>query len=221
MLGYATEPRATWRSATSSAACCGPATSATSTRTASCSSSAAASASPRCSGCGSTSTRSRLRCASTARRRSSADRTPIWGFCAFGTDESVAALAQSLGPASYRLHHSAVRFRRVDAIPTTSSGKIDYRAGASDGRPARRALLERRAVLAAARRRRRPLLIAGLNGLTAHHRDRCAEYARMLDAAYPDAAAAPRPRATSRTCRSRCSSGSSSSRSPRTTSSRC
>jgi acyl-CoA synthetase (AMP-forming)/AMP-acid ligase II len=50
----------------------------------------------------------------------------IWGFCVFGTDESLAALALTVAR-EYRLHHSAVRLRRVDAIPTSSAGKIDYR----------------------------------------------------------------------------------------------
>ena len=50
----------------------------------------------------------------------------IWGFCAFGTDESLAALALTVAR-EYRLHHSAVRLRRVDAIPTTSAVKIDDR----------------------------------------------------------------------------------------------
>ena len=50
----------------------------------------------------------------------------IWAFCAFGSDASVAALAQSFSR-DLRLHPSAVQFRHVDEIPTTSSGKIDYR----------------------------------------------------------------------------------------------
>jgi acyl-CoA synthetase (AMP-forming)/AMP-acid ligase II len=51
----------------------------------------------------------------------------VWGVCAFGTEESVARLAASLAR-DLRLHHTAVRLRRVDAIPTSASGKIDYRA---------------------------------------------------------------------------------------------
>jgi len=51
----------------------------------------------------------------------------IWGFCEFGTEESVAELAASLAR-DLRLHHTAIRLRRVDAIPTSASGKIDYRA---------------------------------------------------------------------------------------------
>jgi acyl-CoA synthetase (AMP-forming)/AMP-acid ligase II len=51
----------------------------------------------------------------------------IWGFCEFGTEESVAALAASLAR-DLRLHHSAVKLRRVDVIPRSASGKIDYRA---------------------------------------------------------------------------------------------
>jgi acyl-CoA synthetase (AMP-forming)/AMP-acid ligase II len=50
----------------------------------------------------------------------------IWGFCAFGTDESLGELAVALAR-TYRVHHSAVRLRRVEALPTTSAGKIDYR----------------------------------------------------------------------------------------------
>jgi long-chain acyl-CoA synthetase len=49
----------------------------------------------------------------------------IWVFCAFGTDDSVSGLAQQMGQ-EFKLHHSALRFRRVAAIPTTTSGKIDY-----------------------------------------------------------------------------------------------
>ena len=50
----------------------------------------------------------------------------IWAFCAFGSDETVAALAESFAR-DYRLHRSALRFRHIDEIPTTSSGKTDYR----------------------------------------------------------------------------------------------
>ena len=49
----------------------------------------------------------------------------IWGFCEFGTNDSVAALAQTVAR-DFRIHQSAVRFRRVEAIPTTSAGKVDY-----------------------------------------------------------------------------------------------
>jgi acyl-CoA synthetase (AMP-forming)/AMP-acid ligase II len=49
----------------------------------------------------------------------------IWGFCEFGTSDSVAALAQTVAR-DFRIHQSAVRLRRVEAIPTTSAGKIDY-----------------------------------------------------------------------------------------------
>jgi acyl-CoA synthetase (AMP-forming)/AMP-acid ligase II len=50
----------------------------------------------------------------------------IWGFCAFGTDESIAELARTLAR-RFRLHHSTVRLRRVEAIPTSGFGKTDYR----------------------------------------------------------------------------------------------
>jgi long-chain acyl-CoA synthetase len=49
----------------------------------------------------------------------------IWAFCAFGTDEGLADLAGTLAH-RYRLHPSALHFRRVEAIPTMDSGKIDY-----------------------------------------------------------------------------------------------
>jgi long-chain acyl-CoA synthetase len=49
----------------------------------------------------------------------------LWAFCAFGTDDSVATLGQMLSR-RFRLHHTAVRLRRVDEIPTTASGKTDY-----------------------------------------------------------------------------------------------
>ncbi len=50
----------------------------------------------------------------------------IWGFCAFGTAQELDDLGRRLAQ-RLRLHHSAFRFRRVEAIPTTGSGKIDYR----------------------------------------------------------------------------------------------
>jgi acyl-CoA synthetase (AMP-forming)/AMP-acid ligase II len=50
----------------------------------------------------------------------------IWAFCAFGSDETVATLAESLAR-EYKLHRSALQFRHIDEIPTTSSGKTDYR----------------------------------------------------------------------------------------------
>jgi acyl-CoA synthetase (AMP-forming)/AMP-acid ligase II len=50
----------------------------------------------------------------------------IWAFCAFGSDDSVGALAESFAR-DYRLHRSALEFRHIDEIPTTSSGKTDYR----------------------------------------------------------------------------------------------
>jgi long-chain acyl-CoA synthetase len=49
----------------------------------------------------------------------------IWGFCGFGTDESVAALARTLAR-RFALHHTTVQLRHVEAIPTTAFGKIDY-----------------------------------------------------------------------------------------------
>jgi acyl-CoA synthetase (AMP-forming)/AMP-acid ligase II len=50
----------------------------------------------------------------------------IWAFCAFGSDATVATLAESFAR-DYRLHRSALLFRHVDEIPTTSSGNTDYR----------------------------------------------------------------------------------------------
>jgi acyl-CoA synthetase (AMP-forming)/AMP-acid ligase II len=49
----------------------------------------------------------------------------VWGFCAFGTDESLAEDARRLARL-YRIHPSALKLRRVDEIPATSSGKVDY-----------------------------------------------------------------------------------------------
>jgi len=51
----------------------------------------------------------------------------IWAFCAFGTQEELDQQARRLA-LRLRLHHSAFHFRRVGSIPTTASGKIDYRA---------------------------------------------------------------------------------------------
>jgi long-chain acyl-CoA synthetase len=49
----------------------------------------------------------------------------VWAFCAFGTNDTVAELAR-LTARKYKLHYSAFRFQRVDAIPTSASGKVDY-----------------------------------------------------------------------------------------------
>jgi acyl-CoA synthetase (AMP-forming)/AMP-acid ligase II len=49
----------------------------------------------------------------------------LWAFCAFGTDASLLELRASLAR-RYRLHRSALNLRRVDAIPTSTSGKVDY-----------------------------------------------------------------------------------------------
>jgi acyl-CoA synthetase (AMP-forming)/AMP-acid ligase II len=49
----------------------------------------------------------------------------IWGFCEFGTDETLAAVASELAR-DFRIHHSTVRLKRVEMLPTTSAGKIDY-----------------------------------------------------------------------------------------------
>lgn len=49
----------------------------------------------------------------------------IWAFCAFGTDDSVAAIADELAR-RFRIHRSALHFKQVDAIPTMGSGKTDY-----------------------------------------------------------------------------------------------
>ncbi len=49
----------------------------------------------------------------------------IWAFCAFGTPESVDRLGRDVA-SRLRVHPSALRFRRVETIPTTASGKIDY-----------------------------------------------------------------------------------------------
>jgi acyl-CoA synthetase (AMP-forming)/AMP-acid ligase II len=49
----------------------------------------------------------------------------IWGFCEFGTDESVAQLARTLAR-RFKLHHATIRLKHVEAIPTTAFGKTDY-----------------------------------------------------------------------------------------------
>jgi acyl-CoA synthetase (AMP-forming)/AMP-acid ligase II len=49
----------------------------------------------------------------------------LWAFCAFGTTDEVERLKRSIA-ARLRIHHSGLQFRRVDVIPTTGSGKIDY-----------------------------------------------------------------------------------------------
>jgi acyl-CoA synthetase (AMP-forming)/AMP-acid ligase II len=49
----------------------------------------------------------------------------IRGFCAFGTDESVAELRESLSR-RLRIHRSAIELRRVREIPVSGSGKVDY-----------------------------------------------------------------------------------------------
>jgi long-chain acyl-CoA synthetase len=51
----------------------------------------------------------------------------IRGFCAFGTDDSIEALARSLSR-RLRLHPSALQLRRVAELPVSSAGKVDYRA---------------------------------------------------------------------------------------------
>ena len=49
----------------------------------------------------------------------------VWGFCAFGTDESVAALREALSR-QLHIHRSGLDLRRVDDIPVSASGKVDY-----------------------------------------------------------------------------------------------
>ncbi len=86
-----------------------------------------------------------------ARRRSSAATTSIWAFCAFGTDESLAALPRALAR-RFRLHHSALRLRQVDAAPDDVAAARSTTSRCGDG-PELTALLEARPVLAAAPRR--------------------------------------------------------------------
>jgi acyl-CoA synthetase (AMP-forming)/AMP-acid ligase II len=50
----------------------------------------------------------------------------LWAFCAFGTEAELETLAGELAR-RYRLHPTALRLRRVDVVPTTAAGKIDYR----------------------------------------------------------------------------------------------
>jgi acyl-CoA synthetase (AMP-forming)/AMP-acid ligase II len=51
----------------------------------------------------------------------------IVAWCEYGDDESLQRLRMDLAR-SLALHHSAVQLRRVDALPRTSSGKVDYAA---------------------------------------------------------------------------------------------
>ncbi len=50
----------------------------------------------------------------------------IVGYCAFGTDEALAELRAGLAQ-RMQLHPTAIVLRRVDDIPVTGSGKVDYR----------------------------------------------------------------------------------------------
>jgi acyl-CoA synthetase (AMP-forming)/AMP-acid ligase II len=50
----------------------------------------------------------------------------IWGFCEFGTDESLADLRETMS-LRLRLRRSALNLRRVWDIPVHASGKPDYR----------------------------------------------------------------------------------------------
>jgi len=50
----------------------------------------------------------------------------IWAFCAFGTPAEIEDVRQAVA-ARLRVHRAGLRFRHVDAIPTTDSGKTDYR----------------------------------------------------------------------------------------------
>jgi acyl-CoA synthetase (AMP-forming)/AMP-acid ligase II len=49
----------------------------------------------------------------------------IWAFCAFGNDESVAAVGDALAR-RLRVHRTAVHARHVEDIPATEAGKVDY-----------------------------------------------------------------------------------------------
>jgi hypothetical protein len=53
-------------------------------------------------------------------------------YCEYGDEESFARCRRQLA-ASLKVHHGAFAFERVDRIPTTGSGKIDYQTLA--GRP--------------------------------------------------------------------------------------
>jgi acyl-CoA synthetase (AMP-forming)/AMP-acid ligase II len=50
----------------------------------------------------------------------------LWGFCAFGTDESIAELRDALSR-RLRIHRTGLDLRRVADIPVSASGKVDYR----------------------------------------------------------------------------------------------
>ena len=56
-----------------------------------------------------------------------AEEDRIWGFCAFGTNTAMAELKVALSR-RMRLHPNALEIRRVDDLPVTSAGKIDYRS---------------------------------------------------------------------------------------------
>ena len=51
----------------------------------------------------------------------------VWAFCAFGDPAEVDELGRLIA-ARLRIHHTGLRFRRVDLIPSTDSGKVDYAA---------------------------------------------------------------------------------------------
>ena len=51
----------------------------------------------------------------------------LWAFCAFGNDVEIDRLRHAVA-ARLHLHHTGLQFRLVEEIPTTSSGKIDYKA---------------------------------------------------------------------------------------------
>ncbi len=56
-----------------------------------------------------------------------ADDDRVWGFCTFGTVDTVTELRAAMSRRLH-LHPSALELRHVDELPVTSSGKIDYRA---------------------------------------------------------------------------------------------
>lgn len=49
----------------------------------------------------------------------------VWAFCAFGDPVELDELSRTIA-ARLRIHHTGLRFRHVDTIPSTNSGKVDY-----------------------------------------------------------------------------------------------
>ena len=103
----------------------------------------------------------------------------IRGFCAFGTDESVAELRESLSR-RLRIHRSALDLRRVADIPVSTIGQGRLPTGRTMDHGLEELLVAEQYSVAAAQKA--PIMVAGLERLTESHRERCEPYARILSA---------------------------------------